>query len=54
MGSLGFSLIVLAAFLTVSWFFRIIISQDVSRRVDRKVAEDKAGLCTWPREMTEE
>jgi hypothetical protein len=54
MNSIGFFLVVLAVFLTISWIFRIFISQDVSRRVDRKVAEDKAGFCTWPRQITEE
>lgn len=53
MGPLGY-LVILAVFLTMSWFVRYIVSQDVSRRVDRKVAEDKAGFCTWPREMAGE
>jgi len=52
MGILGY-LVVLAFFLGVSWFVRFVVSQDISRRVDRKVAEDSAGFCTWPREMAE-
>ncbi|MBS4020945.1 MAG: hypothetical protein KGZ79_00785 [Dethiobacter sp.] len=44
-------LVFLMAFLGISWIVRIIVSQDASRRVDRKMAEDSAGFCTWPRDM---
>jgi len=53
MNFLGY-LIVMAVFLGISWVIRIFISKDVSSRVDRKVAEEKAGFCTFPREMTGE
>lgn len=43
-------LVIVAAFLGVSWLIRYIVSQDVSRRVDRKLAEESAGFCSWPRE----
>ncbi|MBS4008701.1 MAG: hypothetical protein KGZ45_09810 [Clostridium sp.] len=47
-------LIILAVFLGISWVIRIFISKDVSSRVERKVAEDKAGFCTFPRKMADE
>jgi|GEM_PF-1421302 len=53
MNFLGY-LIIMAVFLGISWVIRIFISQDVSSRMDRKVAEEKAGFCTFPREMTGE
>jgi hypothetical protein len=46
--------IFVSVFLGISWIMRILLSQDVSRRVDRKIAEDEAGLCTWPREFAGE
>lgn len=54
MGNWAIYGIFLSVFLGVSWIMRILLSQDVSRRVDRKVAEDRAGFCTWPREVAEE
>ena len=54
MGNWGLYVIFLAVFLGISWIMRAIVSQDATRRVDRKVKEDKAGLCTWPREMAGE
>jgi hypothetical protein len=53
MGFVGY-LVILAVFLGISWFIRLMVSQNIANRVDRKVAEDKAGFCTWPRELSEE
>jgi len=53
MGFVGY-LVILAFFLSVSWFIRFVVSQNITNRVDRKVAEDAAGFCTWPRELSEE
>ena len=47
-------IVMLAVFLGFSWIVRYIISKDTTDRVDRKVAEQKAGFCTWPREAIEE
>jgi hypothetical protein len=52
MGILGY-LVFLSIFLGVSWFVRVVVSQDVTRRVDLKVAEDNVGFCTWPREIAD-
>jgi hypothetical protein len=52
MGILGY-LIILAFFLSISWFVRYVVSQDVARRVNRKEAEHSVGFCTWPREMAD-
>ncbi len=43
--------VILLAFLGISWIVRVVVSQDATRRVDRKVAEESAGFCTWPRDM---
>lgn len=52
MNALGY-LVILTVFLGISWFMRAVVSQDVTRRVDRRTAEEKAGFCTWPRELQE-
>jgi hypothetical protein len=50
MNILGY-LVILVIFLSISWIVRGVVSQDISRRVDRKVAEESVGFCTWPRDM---
>lgn len=53
MGFVGY-LVILAVFLGISWFIRFVVSQNTSQRVGRKIAEDKAGFCTWPRQLSDE
>lgn len=45
---------IFAVFLGISWIIRIFISKDVSSRTERKVVEEKAGFCTFPRQINGE
>ena len=53
MGPLAY-VVIFTVFLGFSWIVRYIISKDTTDRVDRKVAEQKAGFCTWPRQIVED
>lgn len=54
MGNIVMYAVILTVFLGISWLMRFIVSQDTTKRVGRSIAEEKAGFCTWPRDIAEE